>query len=191
MAHRASAADKPAATITSLTEASLPETELWDTYATVYDLNVTVGDYTPQEHTITVPLYVTRLNITILDAISSGVCKVRISLNSGSSITALASIVLHPTTGLATTNLTYTRTWDITTDIGQPGKSFAITGLMNQYPKTSDVKIEALDSEGTPIFTRTLQIIIFTRGKIRNASTNLFTSSVDAIINFEGWIDDD
>lgn len=46
-------------------------------------------------------------------------------------------------------------------------------------------------AEGTPIFTRTLQIIIFTRGKIRNASTNLFTSSVDAIINFEGWIDDD
>lgn len=45
-------------------------------------------------------------------------------------------------------------------------------------------------TEGTTVFTRTFQNITFNRGKIRKVSTNLFTGTVDAVINFEDWTDD-
>lgn len=191
VAHRASAADKPSSTITSLTEATLPETDLWDTFATIYDFTVAANTYATQEHSITVPLCVTRLTITLLDAIPTGVSKIRLSLNSGSSTTVTAPITLNPTTGLSTTDLAYTRIWDVESHVDKTDRNFTITGLFDAYPKTCDAKIEALDAEGTTVFTRTFQNITFNRGKIRKVSTNLFTGSVDATINFEEWTDED
>lgn len=47
-----------------------------------------------------------------------------------------------------------------------------------------------LTFRGTTVFTRTFQNITFNRGKIRKVSTNLFTGTVDAVINFEDWTAD-
>lgn len=192
VAHRASSVSQSAATITSLTEAFIPESSLWDTHTCVYDFTVTPGTYTPQEHTIQVPLCVTRFNLTLLDPVAAGVSKVRLTLNSVSSSVAIAPIALNPSTGLATSDLAFTRTWDIqSTTVGKTNINFSITGLFTTYPKTCDAKVEALDAEGIPLYTRTLQNITFNRAKIRKVSTNLFTGAVDAIINFEGWTNED
>lgn len=192
VAHRASSAENPAAIITSLTEASIPETNLWDTYTTVYDLTVAPATYSTQRHTITIPLCVTRLSLTILDAIPSSAKQLRLTLNSGATQTVASPIILSPTDKLATTDLAFDRTWDIPVDlVGAKNKEFVITGLFNAYPKDCDAKVEALDSEGATIFSRTFQNITFNRGKVRKISTNLFTGSVDATINFEEWIDEE
>ncbi len=191
VAHRASAADKPAATITSLTSATIPETNVWDTHTCVYDLTIPSGTYQVQQHTITVPLSVTRLKLTTLDKIPAEVKQVRLTLNSGATTQAAAPISLNPTTGFATTDLSFTRSWDVTESIIGTTQTLNVYGLFTEYPKACDITIEGLDSDGTPLYSRTLTDITFNRAKVRNVSTNVFTAGTDLILNFEEWGEED
>lgn len=175
------------ATISSLTSATIPRNLLYDTHTTVKEFTVLKGDYSSQPVNISVPLCVSSLKLVLLDAIPQDVASVNITVNEGG-ILATSPIALNPSTGLASTNLSYSRTWNVTSAIGAKETSFTIYGLFNEYPKSTPIKIEALNSNSEVLFSRTYPTGVTLKLATHHVLyTNLFTGKNETTVSFDKW----
>lgn len=188
VAYFASEGNTSSAEIISTESASIPEDKLYNTHAIVKEVIVPAGDYTSNDVQISVPLCVTSLCINLQDALPEGVSKIRMTINQGGTLAA-SPISVNPTTGLATINLGYSRTWQLaSSDVGKK-PSFTIFALLNEFPKEVPVKIEALNSdESQVLFSRTFTTgITLKRAVHHNLYTYLFTGTNNATITFDTW----
>lgn len=191
VAHRASTTDEAPATITSATSATLAGDYLLDTYTTTKSVTITAN--AAQDVPITVPLCVTKLRIESLDIQPSDVATIRITTLPEGATSPEASgsaTTFSPTTGLLPSATSFTRTWAVSSNVG---KKIALNFffMADAFPHTCDILVEALNSEGSIITSRTYSGITFNRAKVRTIQTYLFSGNSSTTLTFEEWTSED
>ena len=190
VAHKAATKENPEpAIINSPTEAIIPEKNLYETYATVKE-SVGIGIYQSSNIKLELSLMVTKLTFKVLDAITPETAKVRATVNADAS--EAESLTCNPTTGVFTTNASFSKTWNIDEKWhNTKNATFNIIAGLTDYTTGIKLKLETLNSNDEVIFSRTFTDIELNRAKRRTLSTNLFTGSSEATINLEDWGDDE
>ena len=190
VAHNAATKENPQpAIINSPTEVIIPETNLYETYATVKK-SVEIGIYESTNINLTLSLMVTKLTFKVMDAITPETAFVRATVNTDA--TEAESLTINPTTGLFTTDAAFSKSWKISSiHIGKTDRTFNIIAGLTDYTTGINLKLEALDSDENVIYSRTFTDIELNRAKRRTLNTNLFTGGTETTIELEEWGDDE
>ena len=198
VAHKASNDESACATITSPTVVSMTEDYLHNTYAGVQPLTLSnTYDGTTKDVTMTLNLCVTRVQVKILDKLPENLRKVVVDVNTGKT-PAPNNFSFNPqeplfATGASfeATDASFKRTWERTSfedKIGREGIGFAVTAMMNAYPKTISTMITAYDQAGNQMITRTFDNVTVKKGTILSINTSLFKQSVAPTIQLADWV---
>lgn len=184
IAHTATADNVPCATITSATEATLPEGIVPTVYAHVQE--VTVTNTNNQSITINMGKRINAtLHLTSTDIVPDGVSKIAFDINpTGTFVGNETPAKFNPTTGLTIGQPRYRRALDVTS--GETiDVSFNI--LIPTDPYSSKVKIEALDdaSKAIATYTRSFDAVPFQRAYITNASGTYFRYATTSSLTFD------
>ena len=163
--------DDDALTLTSPTQAEYTVNAPRETFASTRVVNV--SSTTALNLSATLDRIVAKLNVVSTDGITANVNKVRMSFSAGGK-------AFNPTTGLATVNTGSVSTVGTGASVGATSNSIGYVFLANEQQEMS-VTIETLDSDGNPIFSKTVDNVLFKRNHITkftgamydvNASTN-------------------
>ena len=190
VAHKASNNESACATITSPTVVSMTEDYLHNTYAGVQPLTLSNYDGTKKDVTMTLNLCVTRVQVNILDQLPANLGKVVVDVNTGKPA-APNNFSFNPQNPLFATDASFERTWERTSfenKIGEKEIAFAVTAMMNAYPKTISTKITAYDQEGAQMITRTFDNVTVKKGTILSINTYLFKQSEAPTIQLADWV---
>lgn len=191
VAHKASNEESACATITSPTVVSMTENYLHNTYAGVQPLTLSnTYDGTKKDVTMTLNLCVTRVQVNILDQLPANLGKVVVDVNTGKT-PAPNNFSFNPQEPLFATDASFERTWERTSFeslIGREQIKFAVTAMMNEYPKTISTKITAYDQAGNQMITRTFDNVTVKKGTILSINTYLFKQSVPPTIQLVDWV---
>ena len=190
VAHKASNDESACATITSPTVVSMKEDYLHNTYAGVQPLTLSnTYDGTTKEVTMTLNLCVTRVQVNILDQLPANLGKVVVDVNTGKTA-APKDFSFNPQDPLFDTDASFERTWKRTDFESFIGKkiAFAVTAMMNEYPKTISTKITAYDQAGNQMITRTFDNVTVKKGTILSINTYLFKQSEAPTIQLADWV---
>lgn len=193
VAHKASNDESACATITSPTVVSMTEDYLHNTYAGVQSLTLSnTYDGTKKDVTMTLNLCVTRVQVNILDQLPANLGKVVVDVNTGTGKTAAPNnFSFNPQEPLFATDASFERTWERTSFeslIGREQIKFAVTAMMNEYPKNISTKITAYDQEGNQMITRTFDNVTVKKGTILSINTYLFKQSEAPTIQLADWV---
>ena len=190
VAHKASNDESACATITSPTVVSMTEDYLHNTYAGVQPLTLSNYDGTKKDVTMTLNLCVTRVQVKILDQLPANLGKVVVDVNTGKPA-APNNFSFNPQNPLFATDASFERTWERTSfenKIGEKEIAFAVTAMMNAYPKTISTKITAYDQAGAQMITRTFDNVTVKKGTILSINAYLFKQSVAPTIQLADWV---
>ena len=191
VAHKASNDESACATITSPTVVSMTEDYLHNTYAGVQPLTLSnTYDGTKKDVTMTLNLCVTRVQVNILDQLPANLGKVVVDVNTGKPA-APNNFSFNPQDPLFATEASFERTWertDFESLIGREQIKFAVTAMMNEYPKTISTKITAYDQAGDQMITRTFDNVTVKKGTILSINTYLFKQSEAPTIQLADWV---
>ena len=191
VAHKASNDESACATITSPMVVSMKEDYLHNTYAGVQPLTVSnTYDGTEKDVTMTLNLCVTRVQVKILDQLPANLGKVVVDVNTGKPA-APNNFSFNPQEPLFATDASFERTWertDFESLIGNEKIGFAVTAMMNEYPKTISTKITAYDQAGNQMITRTFDNVTVKKGTILSSNTYLFKQSEAPTIQLADWV---
>lgn len=184
VAHSATADNVPCATITSATEATLPEGIVPTVYAHVQE--VTVTNTNNQSVTINMGKRINAtLHLTSSDIIPDGVSKIAFDVNpTGTFVGNDTPAKFNPTTGLLIAQPRYRRALDVTS--GETiDVSFNI--LIPADPYSSKVVIEALDNANKAIatYTRSFDAVTFQCAYITNANGTFFRYVNNSSLTFD------
>lgn len=163
------------ASITSPTEASLPNASIYDTYCCVQEATVTAS----ASNSLTLALG-TRINakfqLETLDDVPEGVTSIAIYVNKGVSTTVPGNPTINPTTGLATADWQYVRNFTTTS-----GEKFNRTCsiLLNEDFKSVEVKLVPQPASAT-YPSRSLESVSLQRNHITHAKGYLFNQGVNS-----------
>lgn len=164
------------ATINSPTEVIIPETNLYETYATVKK-SVEIGYDKSNSIELNLKLMVAQLIFKVMDAITPETTYVSATVNTDAN--EAESLTCNPSTGLFTNNAAFSKTWEIPADkIGDKNVSFGIIAGLTEYPKKANLKLEALDSDKNVIYSRSFTGIELNRAKRKTLSTNLYIPQI-------------
>lgn len=181
----------PALTITSPTLASFGAINTpVPTYSTVQ--SETISGNTTQTVTVAMGKRDNALfKINITDATPSDVESIRITLNPSAS--AYTDLTLNPTTGLTPSANKYTDTWSKTTEgwTTFTGHTLPLGLLLASNPQQIDILIEALASDNTVLYSRTLSNVSFQPAHRVTATGTLFSPVVGTGFTFDNSVDDD
>lgn len=190
VAHKASNDESACATITSPTVVSMTEDYLHNTYAGVQPLSLSnTYDGTTKDVTMTLHLCVTRVQVNILDQLPANLGKVVVDVNTGKT-PAPNNFSFNPQKPLFDTDASFERTWertDFESLIGKEKIAFAVTAMMNEYPKTISTKITAYDQADNQMITRTFDNVTVKKGTILSINTYLFKQSEAPTIQLADW----
>ena len=191
VAHKASNDESACATITSPTVVSMTEDYLHNTYAGVQPLTLSnTYDGTEKDVTMTLTLCVTRVQVKILDQLPANLGKLVVDVNTGKAA-APNNFSFNPQDPLFATEASFERTWertDFESLIGREQIKFAVTAMMNEYPKTISTKITAYDQAGAQMITRTFDNVTVKKGTILSINTYLFKQSEAPTIQLADWV---
>lgn len=184
VAHSATADNVPCATITSATEATLPEGIVPTVYAHVQQ--VTVTNTNNQSVTINMGTRINAtLHVTSTDIVPDGVSKIAFDINpTGNFVGNETPAKFNPTTGLTIAQPRYRRALDVTS--GETiDVSFNI--LIPADPYSSKVVIEALDDANKAIadYTRSFDAVPFQCAYITNANGTFFRYVSNSSLTFD------
>lgn len=190
VAHNAATKENPQpAIINSPTEVIIPETNLYETYATVKK-SVEIGYDKSNSIELNLKLMVAQLIFKVMDAITPETTYVSATVNTDAN--EAESLTCNPSTGLFTNNAAFCKTWEIPENIkGQKGKTFSIIAGLTDYTTGINLKLEALDSDKNVIYSRSFTGIELNRAKRKTLSTNLYIVNTETIIDLEEWGDDE
>lgn len=185
VAHGASSASVPVATINSVTEFSLGSVEVNSrTYSTVQD--VTISGNTTQSVTINMG---TRKNATFgawfTDANPSDVKKIQLIVAPESAV--YTDLKVNPSTGYAASQWKYTKTYDMVAENipGTRNGVFNVPLMLTATTQTLDVTINALSATDEVLYTRTLQNVPFQQGHKTLAKGTFFSPEVTSTFTFD------
>ena len=187
VAHRTPSVNSEAATITSPTAATLQESELLGAvYARTQQVIITASDFDTQSVDMMLQLCIAAVRIHLKDALPAGVQQITMTVNTGQP--GFASLTFNPTTALCADNVSFTRTWNISSEyIGVENANFIAYAHLNEYPKTVAVSISALGADDVVLFTRTFSDIVLKRSFETTIYTHLFTGDAAPELTFEEW----
>ena len=163
--------DDDALTLTSPTQAEWTVNAPRETFAATQEVNVT--STTALNLTATLNRIVSQLKVISTDNRTANVEKIRMTFAAGGKR-------FSPTSGLATVNTGSVSTVSTGASVGATSNSIGYVFLANEQQEMS-VTIETLDSDGNPIFSKTVDNVLFKRNHITkftgamydvNASTN-------------------
>ena len=156
-------------TLTSPTLASFT-TDSRETFVATQTVNVT--EPTPLELSATLSRIVAQLQVNSTDGRPEGVARIRMGFNAGSKS-------FNPTTGLATSNTTFTNSVGISATVGTGTNSRCYLFLLTDE-QTIDVTIDALDSEGEVVYHRVVSNVPFKRNRCTKLTGNVYSVSASA-----------
>lgn len=168
-------------TLTSPTLASFT-TDSRETFVATQAVNVT--DPTPLELSTTLSRIVAKLQVNSADTRPEGVARIRMGFNAGSKS-------FNPTTGLATSNTTFTNSVGISAAVGTSTNSSCYFFLLTDE-QTIDVTIDALDSEGEVVYHRVVSDVPFKRNRCTKLTGNVYSVSASAgsFLVDSDWLDE-
>lgn len=185
VAHGASSASVPVATINSVTEFSLGSVEVsGKTYSIVQD--VTISGNTTQSVTIDMG---TRKNATFgawfTDANPSDVKKIQLIVAPESAV--YTDLKVNPSTGYAASQWKYTKTYDMVAENipGTRNGIFNVPLMLTAATQTLDVTINALSETDEVLYTRTLQNVPFQQGHKTLAKGTFFSPEATGSFTFD------
>jgi hypothetical protein len=132
------------------------------------------------------PLCVTKLIFRIKDKIPNNVASAAITINEGQ--LPAATITLNPTTGLLSSNSSFTRVVDLTAYLGT-SPSISVWACLNQYPKTCNIKIAFKDAINNVIYSHTYNNLEFNGGHVLHVGAYVFTQKSSLSLDFGEWVD--
>lgn len=185
VAHKA-AENGTAATITSPTVATINQTQINEIYTNVKSISVDPDNGSEQNVQISLPLCVTKLIFRIKDKIPNNVASAAITINEGQ--LPAATITLNPTTGLLSSNSSFTRVVDLTPYVGT-GPYISVWACLNQYPKTCNIKIAFKDAINNVIYSHTYNNLEFNGGHVLHVGAYVFTQKSSLSLDFGEWVD--
>ena len=185
VAHGASSASVPVATINSVTEFSLGSVEVsGKTYSIVQD--VTISGNTTQSVTIDMG---TRKNASFgawfTDANPSDVKKIQLIVAPESVV--YTDLKVNPSTGYAASQWKYTKTYDMVAENIPSTKNgkFNVPLMLTAATQTLDVIINALSATDEVLFTRTLLNVPFQQGHKTLAKGTFFSPEATGSFTFD------
>lgn len=186
VAHLASAQEKPEAVIESAESATIADAFLQEVYSCVEDVTVVSGDFETLNVSLLLRLCVTRLRFQLMDAIPQNVKEIGVTINSGKP--DVTDFKFNPSTGLFSTDNSFTRRWSIPADkIGISELTFGPTAILNQYPLMVSATITAYEEDGQIYISREYADITLQRGIVTTIRTYLFTGNTNVSMEFEDW----
>ena len=185
VAHKA-AENGTAATITSPTVATINQTQINEIYTNVKSISVDPDNGSEQNGQMSLPLCVTKLIFRIKDKIPNNVASAAITINEGQ--LPAATITLNPTTGLLSSNSSFTRVVDLTPYVGT-GPNISVWACLNQYPKTCNIKIAFKDAINNVIYSHTYNNLEFNGGHVLHVGAYVFTQKSSLSLDFGEWVD--
>lgn len=185
VAHGASSASVPVATINSVTEFSLGSVEIsGKTYSIVQD--VTISGNTTQSVTIDMD---TRKNASFgawfTDANPSDVKKIQMIVAPESAV--YTDLKVNPSTGYAASQWKYTKIYDMVAENIPSTKNgiFNVPLMLTAATQTLDVTINALSATDEVLYTRTLPNVPFQQGHKTLAKGTFFSPEATGSFTFD------
>lgn len=185
VAHKA-AENGTAATITSPTVATINQTQINEIYTNVKSISVDPDNGSEQNVQMSLPLCVTKLIFHVKDKIPSNVASAAITINEGQ--LPAAAITFNPTTGLLSSNSSFTRVVDLTPYIGT-APTISVWACLNQYPKTCNIKVTFKDTIDNVIYSHTYYNLEFNGGHVLRVGAYVFTQKSSLALDFGEWVD--
>lgn len=122
--------------------------------------------------TATLNRIVAKLQVNSSDTRPEGVARIRMGFSAGSK-------TFNPTTGLATSNTTFSNSVGISAAVGSSTSSTSYLFLSSDE-QSIDVTVEALDSEGEVVYRRLIPDVPFKRNCCTTLTGNVYANSVSA-----------
>lgn len=186
VAQRTPTIESAAANITSPTVATLQGSELLGAvYACTKEVTITASDFDTQSVDMMLQICLAAVKIHLKDALPAGVQQITMTVNAGQP--GFESLTFNPTTSLCTSNVSFTRTWDVSQHIGTLNANFIAYAHLDAYPKTVAVSISALGANDEELFTRTFSNVALKRSFETTIYTHLFTGDAAPELTFEEW----
>lgn len=167
--------------LTSPTLASFT-TDCRETFAAVQSLEVTGPD--AMEVSATLSRIVSKLIVASTDVRPEGVARIRMGFNAGSKS-------FNPSTGLATSNTSFSNSVGISTAVGDPTSSVCYLFLTSDE-QVVDVSIDALDAEGATLYHKEIRNVPFQRNRCTRLTGSLYSATTPASTAFQlntAWLD--
>lgn len=188
VAHKASSTGSEAPIITSPTSATIPESYADDIYACTTSVTINANEFEKKTVNMTLNLCLTSAKVHTKDPLPKEVKKFKMTVNEGKS--PFTSLTFNPATGVALSDASYSRTFDVSSITGKT-VTVTVKALLNEYPKFVSIKVSALDADNVELYSRQFDNIELNRAKERLINTNLFTDGIDSDMSFEEWGSDD
>ena len=156
-------------TLTSPTLASFT-TDSRETFVATQAVNVNSPD--ALDLTANLNRIVAKLQVNSSDTRPEGIARIRMGFSAGSK-------TFNPTTGLATSNTTFSNSVGISASVGSSTSSTSYLFLSSDE-QSIDVTVEALDSEGEVVYRRLIPDVPFKRNCCTTLTGNVYANSVSA-----------
>ncbi len=153
--------------LTGPTVAAYTGDHVYDTFATTQDVNISSTD--ALDLSATLNRVVSRLVVESADGRTTNAANVRMTLSAGGKS-------FNPGTGAATVNTGFANTVSIKAEAGKSSQSSTYLFLLTDEQKIN-VTIEALDGEGSPLFSKTVNDVPFKRNRMTKLIGNIYTNN--------------
>jgi len=168
------------ADIASALVATLPEQNIVDVFCATKQ--VTVLPAQDLQFSMSLPRVNSKFKLVMTDAIPLDASTMEFVLNeSGSESTAAHSI--DPSSGFATANRQYVRTFDVSGNTGISNQSISINLLLTGATQDIDVLVTAFDANGDVIIARNIDAVPMSQNRITTATGVFFNSETGGSIS--------
>lgn len=175
------------ADITSPTIATIGQTGIREVYSTEKDISIDPDNGAAQNVQISLPLSGTKMVFNIMDKIPSDVAYISITINEGQ--LPASAITFNPSTGLLSSNSSFTRDVDVREYTGQM-PTINVYAFLNEYPKKCSIKIKCEDVNKVTLYSHTYNNVEFKSGHIIRVGAYIFSQSLAPSLDFSEWIED-
>ena len=167
--------------LTSPTEAAYTGAHVRETFAATQSVNI--NSTAAVDISATLDRIIAKLRVVSTDGRSTAATNVRMTLSAGGK-------AFNPTTGLATSNIGFSNTVNISTAAGAISSSITYLFLASDE-QTMDVTVDVLDAEGNVLYTHPLVDIPFQRNRTTNLTGKLYANpAISGSFQLEtDWLD--
>jgi len=161
------------ASITSPSVATLPEQNIVDVFSATKEVVVEASE--DLDVSMTLPRTNSKFKLVMTDAIPLNASTTEFVLNANGTESSEAHSI-NPSTGFASSDRQYVRTFDVTKAAGKSGQSISVNLLLTAVTQDIDIQITAYDSNEDFIISRLLEDVPMALNRITIASGIFFKS---------------
>jgi len=165
------------ASISSVDAVTLPEQNIVDLFSATKE--VTILPAKDSSISMSLPRVNTKFKLVMTDAIPANAATMEFVLNANGT-ESTADHTIDPSTGFASSDRQYVRTFDVSSAAGKTGQSISINLLLTAVTKDIDVMITAYDANEDVIISRLLEDVPMKQNRITTATGVFFNSEASA-----------